>query len=184
MNVYDLIIIPCGSKKLAERSPAISLYQGAFFRACAKTADTLTAIDRRILSGKHGLLEYHVWVDPYEQRIDKPGAITHEELWQQAYDQGLLERRMVLALCPSAYAKVVRQLWPKAFFPLVGMGGIGRQMQILKEMRDAVERRAGSTQLSLGDMEEDHGGSHDRGRRRSPRPRVVCNSDRPLDAGA
>lgn len=132
-----LVVIPCGGKKMPGGPyQAQDLYTGPYFRACLRAALAETA-DRsqvRILSGKWGLLRLTDTVAPYEQRIDGPGAVSLETVREQATTQGILAPGRVLALCAGPYVKIVRAVWPDAETPLVGVGGIGYQLSVLKGM--------------------------------------------------
>lgn len=130
---WDLIIIPCAATKREVPSVAWQLYRGPYFGACLKTALWLEADVYRILSGRYGLVPLEQVLEPYEQRIDRPGAVSHDTLVAQIVTQGLDRAVRVLALCPGAYRDAIRRLWPNAVCPLVG--GIGLQMQQLREIR-------------------------------------------------
>lgn len=125
-----LVIIPCGKAKAAAPEPAAALYTGGYFRACLAYARTLTDDDHiRILSGKHGLLRLTDVVAPYEQRIDKPGAVPADVVLAQAIVRGLRGCRPVTALTGKAYGRVVRRVWPHAVFPLDGVpNGMGGRL--------------------------------------------------------
>ncbi len=130
-----LVVIPCGKKKAAHAAPAGELYQGSYFTAILTYAKTLSPDDRIvILSGKHGLLRLTDVIEPYEQRIDQPGAVTVKRVELQARVMGLTIARPVIALTGSAYSKIVTRVWPHAHFPLRTVrGGMGKQLQWLKK---------------------------------------------------
>lgn len=132
-----LIVIPCGKSKADHATAAADLYRGNFFRACLTYARSLAPDERIvILSGKHGLLTLDTVVAPYEQRIDKPGAITAAAVMAQARDMELATARPVTALTGRAYSRVVARVWPHARYPMNdvpdGMGGrlrwLGKQV--------------------------------------------------------
>lgn len=131
-----LVIIPCGRRKRAGPSPAGELYLGPYFQGCLKTALALTAVDRiRILSGKYGLLKLGQVVEPYDQRIDRPGAITIKEIIAQARGQKLLSMATVIVLAGKSYSNVVLAIWPYACAPLLGIAGMGRHLARLRQLR-------------------------------------------------
>lgn len=130
-----IVVIPCGAKKLSHEAPAKDLYQGSLFQACLGAARALVC-DARILvlSGRHGLVELDRVLEPYEQRIDQPGAIGLEAVRAQAQTRGLLGESVVI-LAPSAYARVASAVWPSAALPLAGCRGIGDINGRLKRIR-------------------------------------------------
>lgn len=132
-NRWDLIVIPCGARKEPVAAPAYQLYRGPYVRACLRTALMLPADEYRVLSAKYGLVSFTEILEPYEQRLDRPGAITLDDVRAQVEAQGLRGARRVLALCAGPYRSMVRQLWPDAICPL--HGGIGIQMAQLKSVR-------------------------------------------------
>jgi hypothetical protein len=135
-----LVVIPCGGRKQAPPwcGPAWNLYTGPYFRACRITGLQLAGgrTDRvLILSGRYGLLAWGDEVEPYEMRITAAGAVIPEHCRSQASRRGLIGEREVVGLCGADYADIVRYVWPHATFPLAGVGGIGRQLRRMREMR-------------------------------------------------
>lgn len=138
-----LVIIPCGRKKSPVPVPAGEMYVGPYFRSCLKTALALTGKDRvRILSGKYGLLKLGDIISPYDQRIDRPGAITLAAVAGQAKAQGLAGAAAVVVLAGRAYSNVVLNIWPKAAAPLYDLAGMGRHLAELKRLRGERRGRA------------------------------------------
>lgn len=130
-----LIIIPCGGKKQPEgwRGPAHDLYTGVYFRGCLRAALALTTSQRVwILSGRYGLLGLRDETEPYEQRIDEPGAIAPSTVIAQAQTADILYAPRVIGLTGAAYARHIEWCWRHAEFPLRGVGGIGKQLARLK----------------------------------------------------
>lgn len=116
--------------------PAGEMYLGPYFRSCLKTALVLTSRDRvRILSGKYGLLKLGRVIAPYDQRIDKPGAVALAKIVSQARRQRLLGAPKVVVLAGQAYSNVVLKIWPKASAPLYRLAGMGRHLARLKQLR-------------------------------------------------
>lgn len=124
---WGTVIIPCAARKLSHPAPACELYQGAYFRALRAAAEMLMTRDRRILSGKFGLLRWDEVIAPYEQRIDRPGAVSLDVVREQARTL----TSPVLVLAGSAYANVIRRLFSSPVCPFVGTRGIGDQMRWL-----------------------------------------------------
>lgn len=91
-------VIPCGGGKLDRAAPARDLYTGSLFRHALVNVERLAAMDVDegrgparvlILSALHGLVELDTVLEPYDQRMDKPGAIGVEELAAQALAYGI-----------------------------------------------------------------------------------------------
>lgn len=130
-----IVVIPCGAKKLSHAAAAKDLYQGSLFQACLGAARVLVPDGRiRVLSGRHGLVQLDQVLEPYEQRIDQPGAISPGAVRAQAEAQGLMGESVVI-LAPSAYARVASAVWPSAVQPLAGCRGIGEINGRLKRIR-------------------------------------------------
>lgn len=53
----ELVVIPCGSRKLGRRARAADLYVGSYHRACRRAADALGPDRQLILSARYGLLD-------------------------------------------------------------------------------------------------------------------------------
>lgn len=129
----ELVITPCGMTKAPTRARADRLYTGRYFLACLRYAHTLVSPERiRILSAKHGFLQLHELVDPYDLKFGMPGAVDLVTLRLQATGRGLLGRDPVVILGGRAYATPCLQLWPHASTPLIGLPGrMGGQMAAL-----------------------------------------------------
>lgn len=135
-----VVVIPCGGKKLDRPAPAAALYVGSYFAAALAAALATTTPDRiRILSGRYGFVRLERELEPYEQRIDEPGAITNGELVFQAAADDLLggARRRVVVLAGSAYADravEVLGLGHDLELPLEGSRGIGDHLARFAEI--------------------------------------------------
>lgn len=127
-----LTIIGCGAGKRAGRSPAGDMYTGAYFRCCLATA-TAIGNETYILSARYGLLGLADEIEPYDLTIGQAGAVTADQLAEQATSRGLLGRP-VLALCSARYAALLGQVWSEVSTPLAGLG-IGQQRHVLAVMR-------------------------------------------------
>ena len=127
-----LVIIPCGGKKAEEPKPAINLYQGSYFKACARFALSIAKPDEiRILSAKHGLLKIGQIIEPYDLRMGQRGSITADQVRKQAEDQDLLNEADVIIAAGSDYARVALEVWQHGNWILKGVGGMGYQIQHL-----------------------------------------------------
>ena len=129
-----LVIIGCGKTKRPHPAPALDLYVGSYYRKVLTYARTLTP-DHRIvvLSGKYGLVRHDKILAPYDQRMGQPGAIRPDQDKTQAHLLGLTRELDVVALVgeTGGYARIVRDIWPHARFPLAGVGGMGARLQWL-----------------------------------------------------
>ncbi|MEW1642653.1 DUF6884 domain-containing protein [Streptomyces sp. NPDC091219] len=63
----ELVVIPCGSRKLDHPARAADLYTGSYHRACRATAEALRPDRLLILSARHVGLIHPVW----------PHVLTH-----------------------------------------------------------------------------------------------------------
>jgi hypothetical protein len=128
----EVVIVPCGGKKLPTAAPAGDLYIGSYHRACRRAA---AARGGRllILSALHGLLDPATVIDPYDLRMGQPGSVTPAEVRDQAGALGILDAR-VTVLAGKAYADVVSAVWPDADRPLNGTRGMGEQLAALKDI--------------------------------------------------
>lgn len=121
-----IAIIPCSAAKLDRPAPAGELYLGSLHRLARRAADALDA-RTLILSGRYGLVPTWQTLDPYEQRIDAPGAISAEQLAEQL-DYLIPAGEIVWTMLPSAYrtALAAAGLVPTVDV-LAGSRGIGEQ---------------------------------------------------------
>lgn len=124
-----VVVISCGGAKADEVSPASELYVGTYFRAALRAALTLTSEDRvLVLSARYGFVRLSDRLAPYEQRIDRPGAIGAGALAATARRHRIPAGAEVVLLTPKAYAARAREVWPEARSLLDGTSGIGEQM--------------------------------------------------------
>lgn len=127
-----LVLIPCGGKKREMPCPAGNLYIGSYFKGCLGYALSITEPPNiLILSAKYGLLALGDRVSPYDLRMGSPGCVTAQLVREQAETRGVLTSERVVALGGVDYLDVVREVWPLAETPMVGTGGIGKQLKWL-----------------------------------------------------
>lgn len=116
-----VVIIGCGATKRAVRAPAAELYVGSLFVSARRAAQALAPSSRiLILSALHGLLRFDQPVDPYDKRLDDPGAVTAADVGRQARGLGILGCP-VIALASRDYVDLCRQVWPVVAAPIYGM---------------------------------------------------------------
>ncbi|MFE9809231.1 DUF6884 domain-containing protein [Streptomyces sp. NPDC005227] len=141
----ELVVIPCGSRKLGRRAPAGDLYVGSYHRACRRAAEALEPGRLLILSARYGLLDLDDVIEPYDTPHGAADSITADALLEQARQRGVVLRGPVVALGGARHVSLVRAIWPEALTPLAGTRGMGEQMARLAALRTA---RAGSRSYS------------------------------------
>lgn len=96
-------VIPCGAGKADTARAARDLYTGSMFSHTLAAAEALAEPGDRILvlSARYGLVDLDEVLEPYEQRMDRPGRIEVDTITVQAmlHDVG----QDVFALLPRAY---------------------------------------------------------------------------------
>lgn len=128
-----LIVIACGQRKRNHSCTAGQMYIGSYHKSLQRAARCLVTPDNiLILSAKHGLLKLTDIIQPYEQRIDKPGCVKVETLRTQVMNRDLINTD-VTVLGGARYVKLARAVWPDAHAPLEGLG-FGKSMQKLKRL--------------------------------------------------
>lgn len=137
----ELVVIPCGSRKLGQRARAADLYVGSYHRACRRAADALRPDRLLILSARYGLLDLDDVIDPYDTPHGAADAITAEALLKQATVRDIVLLDPVVALGGARHAGLVRTIWPHARTPLAGTRGMGEQMARLATLRKGHEQR-------------------------------------------
>jgi len=136
--VQPLVIVPCGGRKLSTPAPAGEIYTGSYHVACRRAAAALADPDRiliLILSALYGLLRLDRVIAPYDLQMGQPGSIGRAELLHQAEQLDLVDERQVIVLAGAAYTAAARQVWRHATAPLAGVGGLGRHLARLAEIR-------------------------------------------------
>ncbi|MGW1506069.1 DUF6884 domain-containing protein [Streptomyces mirabilis] len=137
----ELVVIPCGSRKLGRRARAADLYVGSYHRACRRAADALRPDRLLILSARYGLLDLDDVIDPYDTPHGAADTITARALLQQATVRDIVLLDPVVALGGARHAGLVRTIWPHARTPLAGTRGMGEQMARLAVLRKGHEQR-------------------------------------------
>lgn len=137
----ELVVIPCGSRKLDRPARAADLYVGSYHRACRRTADALRPDRLLILSALHGLLDLDDVIEPYDTPHGAAGAVTAGLLREQAAVRGVVRLDPVVALGGARHVELVRAVWPHAETPLSGTRGMGEQMARLAALRRELDPR-------------------------------------------
>lgn len=136
------IIIPCSGRKLDQRAHAAKLYTGTLHKAARRAADTLIREPGHtvwlILSAKHGLVEPHTPLDPYNCTWGDPDAISSADLAAQCRALWDDKDRTVVALMPAAYCDQLKAAMPGNVLVRTPLRhkGIGQQLGFLKELAE------------------------------------------------
>lgn len=133
-------ITPCGQRKRdVDVSPALHLYTGSYFRACARYAIAAVGPDRvLILSAKHGLIRLDKLLTPYNVRFGMAGAVGRATLERQRDEYGI-GNTPALVLGGKDYVKQTENLFAQRFvlteFMGADAGGMGLQIGWLTRNR-------------------------------------------------
>ncbi|MET9584232.1 DUF6884 domain-containing protein [Streptomyces sp. NPDC006539] len=137
----ELVVIPCGSRKLGRRTRAADMYVGSYHRACRKAADALQPDQLLILSARYGLLDLDDVIEPYDTPHGAADAIPDQVLLKQATLRDILRLDPVVALGGAQHVSLVRTIWPHARTPLAGTRGMGEQMARLAVLRNGRDQQ-------------------------------------------
>ncbi|MEU1616517.1 DUF6884 domain-containing protein [Streptomyces sp. NPDC005722] len=130
----ELVVIPCGSRKLDHRARAADLYTGSYHRACRRAAEALRPDRLLILSARYGLLDLDDEIDPYDTPHGHADAVTAALLRTQAEGLRITDADPVLALGGARHVALAKAVWPHAQTPLDGTRGMGEQFARLAAM--------------------------------------------------
>lgn len=132
-----IVIVACGAKKLDRAARARDLYVGPYFKACLAYALAFAkAKNVFIILAKYGLVGLNDVIEPYDKKLGAPFSVTEFSLTTQAEQLGLLDQK-VIVLGGRKYVSLCRKVWRTGLqAPLAGKGGIGKQMQWMKEQRN------------------------------------------------
>ncbi|WP_018932847.1 DUF6884 domain-containing protein [Gracilibacillus lacisalsi] len=139
----QLCIIPCGKKKIWDKTPDIGptqakyAYIGVLHRLCRQYVE-LYFENWVIISGKHGLLlpddtvpgNYDVTFRPND-----PDVISVNLLRNQLKEKGLDVFHDIVVLTGKKYQPIINQTFQQADsiqYPLLGTKGIGQMQGLLK----------------------------------------------------
>lgn len=137
----ELVVIPCGSRKLGRPARAADMYIGSYHRACRRAAEALRPERLLILSAGYGLLDLDDIIEPYDTPHGAAGAATAERLLEQAAERGIVHLDPVVTLGGARHTALVHTVWPYARTPLAGTRGMGEQMARLAAIRDGHAER-------------------------------------------
>ena len=137
----ELIVIPCGSRKLGHAARAAEMYIGSYHRSCRRAAEALRPDRLLILSARYGLLDLDDVIEPYDTPHGAADAVAPPLLLDQARRYEILHRDPVVALGGARHVELVRTVWPHVRTPLAGTRGMGEQMAKLAAIARAATRR-------------------------------------------
>ena len=103
------------------------MYVGSYHRACRHYARRIGADRVLVLSARHGLLDLHERIEPYDLRMGRPGSVEVATLRLQAERLGVLDADVVV-VGGGHYVERAVAVWPDALLPLQGCRGIGEQL--------------------------------------------------------
>lgn len=130
----ELIVIPCGARKLDHRARAADMYIGAYHRACRRAAEALRPDRLVILSARYGLLDLKDEIEPYHTPHGAADAVTARLLRDQAAERGMVALDPVVVLGGARHVALAQAVWPHAHTPLSGTRGMGEQFARLAAM--------------------------------------------------
>ncbi|WUH91733.1 hypothetical protein OG900_17525 [Streptomyces sp. NBC_00433] len=130
----ELIVIPCGARKLDVRARAADMYTGSYHRACRRAAEALRPDRVLILSARYGLLGLDDEIDPYDTPHGAADAVSAAVLREQAARRGIERLDPVVVLGGARHVALAKAVWPHALTPLSGTRGMGEQVARLAAM--------------------------------------------------
>lgn len=130
----ELIVIPCGARKLDHPARAADMYTGSYHRACRRAADALRPDRLVILSARYGLLDLDDEIEPYDTPHGAADAVTAQFLQDQAAERGVAALDPVVVLGGARHTALAKAVWPHALTPLSGTRGMGEQIARLGAM--------------------------------------------------
>lgn len=140
----ELIVIPCGARKLDRPARAADMYVGSYHRACRRAADALRPDRLLILSARHGLLGLDDEIEPYDTPHGAADAVPARVVREQAVRLGIESLDPVVVLGGARHVALAKTVWPHARTPLSGTRGMGEQVARLAEMARSAGLRPGS----------------------------------------
>ncbi|MFI8183945.1 hypothetical protein OG539_06830 [Actinacidiphila glaucinigra] len=139
----ELVVVPCGVRKLDHPARAADMYTGSYHRACRRAAEALHPDRLMILSARYGLLDLDDEIEPYDTPHGHAEAATAALLHAQAADLRIAALDPVVVLGGARHVALAKTVWPHARTPLDGTRGMGEQFARLA----AMARAAGTPSL-------------------------------------
>ncbi len=107
----ELVVIPCGSRKLDHPARAADLYTGSYHRACRAAAEALRPDRLLILSARYGLLDLDDVIEPYDTPHGTKDSVTSQLLLDQATLRDIVRLDPVIALGGARHVSLIRSVW-------------------------------------------------------------------------
>lgn len=130
----ELIVIPCGRRKLERRARVADMYTGSYHRACRSAAEALRPGRLVVLSAGYGLLDLEEVIEPYDTPIGSADSVGASLLMEQAVRRHLVDLDPVVVLGGRRHVALATAVWPHALTPLAGTRGIGQQFARLSAL--------------------------------------------------
>ena len=128
-----MIIAGCSKKKLNHAAPAMELNQGQLFRSIKKLAQSHD-FDLKILSGKHGLLDSHQIINPYNQEIKtKKDILRVRRIITSRLIEIHEDHDLIIVILGKKYLEVIEPLIDNKFLILYDKRGIGGYLSLLSQ---------------------------------------------------
>ena len=133
LNQKIVIIAGCSQKKLNHAAPAMELNQGQLFRSIKKLAQSHD-FNLKILSGKHGLLDSHQIIEPYNQEIKTKKDVLRV---RRVITSKLIEIHenydLIIIILGKKYLEVIEPFIDNKFLILYDKRGIGGYLSLLSQ---------------------------------------------------
>lgn len=133
-SAAELIVIPCGARKLDRPARAADMYVGSYHRACRRAAQALRPDRLLILSARYGLLGLDDLIEPYDTPHGAAAAVSADVVREQAERRGIAHLDPVVVLGGARHVALAKAAWPHALTPLSGTRGMGEQVARLAAM--------------------------------------------------
>ncbi|SHN15606.1 DUF6884 domain-containing protein [Actinacidiphila paucisporea] len=130
----ELVVVPCGARKLDVAARAADMYTGSYHRACRRAAEALRPERLLILSARYGLLGLDDVIEPYDTPHGAAGAVSAGLVREQAARRGIDRLDPVVVLGGARHVALAQAVWPYARTPLSGTRGMGEQVARLAAM--------------------------------------------------
>jgi len=130
-----IILISCVSKKRSYNTQAKDLYNSPLFRLNMQYAQKLAPSKIFILSAKHGLIDIHDNIEPYDLTLNSMSS-NERKLWSNKVLNQLiancdLQRDHFIILAGQKYRQHLIEQLSSYEIPMQGLT-IGKQLQFLK----------------------------------------------------
>lgn len=142
-DIMKIVLIGCTSKKMDYPCKAVEMYsKSSLFNKELDFAKNILQADKIfILSAKHHLLPISKVIEPYDKSLNDKGLTKKDrELWAKTVfvdlEKEVNANDEIIFLCGQRYYEFLKGLLEqkvKVSFPLMNIGGIGKQLNFLTE---------------------------------------------------